>query len=191
MMFVGLLLILAGAAVTVGAVYDGGDPATVEVLGRSVETTVAGVFFTGAATMLVFLLGVWLLTASMGRSRRKRAERKEVRSRQRDSVSRLEDERTSLRAENERLAEELASQRRPAGAGAGAGTGAAGARGSDARAGDRTATDDRGGTTHTEHRVVGHDSTQPIGANGGGARGDQPDGDPLTDGGQHRQRETH
>ena len=108
MILLGLLLILAAAAVTVGAVYDGGDPATVEILGRELDTTVAGVFFTGMATMLV-LIGAWLFRASMGRARRKRAERKETRNRHRDSVSRLEEERTNLRAENEKLNQELSS----------------------------------------------------------------------------------
>jgi hypothetical protein len=111
MLALGLLLILGAVALTVGAVYDGGDPATVEILGQTLSTTVAGVFFTGAATMLLFLMGVWLLTASMGRARRKRAERKEAKARQRDSVSRLEEERVALQAENERLAEELANRR--------------------------------------------------------------------------------
>jgi hypothetical protein len=126
MLALGLLLILGAVALTVGAVYDGGDAATVEILGQTLSTTIAGVFFTGAATMLLFLMGVWLLTASMGRARRKRAERKEAKARQHDSVAQLEEERVALRAENERLAEELA-KRRGATAGAAAGTGAAGA----------------------------------------------------------------
>jgi ABC-type nickel/cobalt efflux system permease component RcnA len=111
MLVIGLLLVLGAAALTVGAVYGGSDPATVEILGRSVHTTLAGVFFTGAATALVFILGLWLLQSSMGRTRRRRAERKELKTRHRDSVARLEEERTALRAENERLSEELAHQR--------------------------------------------------------------------------------
>ena len=107
MFLIGLLLILAAAGITVGAVYDGGDPATVEILGRSVDTTVAGVFFAGAATMLLFLVGAWALQSSMGRARRRRAERREQRERHRDSVARLEEERTALRAENERLSKQL------------------------------------------------------------------------------------
>jgi hypothetical protein len=110
MLILGLLLILFSAALTVGAVYDGGEAASVELLGASVDTTVAGVFFSGAATMLLFLVGVWLLMSSMGRARRKRLERKETRKRQRDSVARLEEERTQLRAENERLQEQLHSR---------------------------------------------------------------------------------
>lgn len=110
MLLLGLLLLVVAAALMAGAVYAGADPTTVEVLGRSMHTTVAGVFFTGAGAMLVFLLGAWMLGASMGRMRRRRAERKEVRDRHRDSVARLEEERTALRAENERLAQRLAGQ---------------------------------------------------------------------------------
>jgi ABC-type nickel/cobalt efflux system permease component RcnA len=106
MLILGLLLVLVAAAAAVGAVYDGGDPATVELLGRSSDTTVAGVFFAGAATMLVFLLGVWLITSGLSRSRRKRLERKETKKRHKNSVSQLEQERNELRAENERLAKE-------------------------------------------------------------------------------------
>jgi hypothetical protein len=107
MLVLGLVLILGAAALTVGAVYDGREAASVELLGATVDTTVAGVFFSGAGTMLVFLVGVWLLTASMGRARKKRTERKEARRRQRESVKQLEEERTNLRAENERLAQQL------------------------------------------------------------------------------------
>jgi ABC-type nickel/cobalt efflux system permease component RcnA len=107
MLIIGLVLILASAVVGVGAVYDGGESANVEVFGRTVDTTVGGVFLSGAATMLLLLIGVWMFTSSMGRARRKRAERKELKRRHRDSVARLEEERTQLRAENERLNEQL------------------------------------------------------------------------------------
>ncbi|MDQ1625829.1 MAG: hypothetical protein QOJ49_1327 [Actinomycetota bacterium] len=106
MLVLGLLLILLAAGLTIGAAYDGSESATVELLGYSFDTTVAGVFFTGAGTMLLLLLGVWLLTASMGRARRRRAERKQLKARHRDSVTQLERERNELRAENERLAQE-------------------------------------------------------------------------------------
>lgn len=175
MLALALLLILGATALTVGAVYDGGDPAKVEILGQTLSTTVAGVFFTGAATMLLFLMGVWLLTASMGRSRRKRAERKDAKARQRDSVARMEEERVALRAENERLAEELA-RRRAAGAGAAgaAGTGGAAAAASRDSASADTADTARNDTAHPgtgptdaahadtrSHGTTPHDTTPP------------------------------
>ena len=110
MLVLGLLLIIGASLITVGAIYDAGEEATVEILGQTLTTTAAGVFVAGAVTMLMFLVGVWALMSSMGRAKRKRAERKEAKARHRDSVSRLEEERTALRAENERLAEELAAR---------------------------------------------------------------------------------
>jgi hypothetical protein len=110
MLVLGLLLILVSAALGVGLVYDGTEAAKVEILGTTVDTTMAGVFFSGAATMLAFLVGVWLLQSKMGRSRRKRVERKETRRKQRESVAKLEQERVQLAAENERLAEKLGAR---------------------------------------------------------------------------------
>jgi uncharacterized protein YlxW (UPF0749 family) len=107
MLVLGLLLILGSAALGVGFVFDGNEAAKVEMLNTTVNTTMAGVFFSGAGTMLLFLLGVLLLQSKMGRSRRKRAERKDARRQQRDSVKHLEQERTQLAAENERLSEQL------------------------------------------------------------------------------------
>jgi uncharacterized protein YlxW (UPF0749 family) len=114
MLVLGLLLILVSAALGVGLVYDGTEAAKVEILGTTVDTTMAGVFFSGAATMLAFLVGVWLLQSSMGRSRRKRLERKETRRKQRESVAKLEQERVQLAAENERLSEKLGTRQDPA-----------------------------------------------------------------------------
>jgi membrane protein implicated in regulation of membrane protease activity len=113
MLIIGLLLVIAASAITVGAVYDGSEAATVELAGWSLDTTVAGVFFTGMGTALVFLLGLWLALASLGRARRKRAERKEQKRRTRSSVARLEEERTTLRAENEKLSERVSADQPP------------------------------------------------------------------------------
>jgi ABC-type nickel/cobalt efflux system permease component RcnA len=107
MLILGLLLILGSAALGAGLVYDGSEAASVEILGTTVNTTAAGIFFSGAATMLLFLLGVWMLTSSMGRSRRKRGEHKASRRQQKESVAQLEADRASLATENERLSEQL------------------------------------------------------------------------------------
>lgn len=111
MAVIGLLFILGAGVVTAGAIYDGGESATIEVFGLTADTTVGGVFVVGLATMLVFFLGVWMMLSSMSRTRRKRVERKEARNRQKASVSQIEEERAALRAENERLSEQLASQK--------------------------------------------------------------------------------
>ena len=128
MLILGLLLVIIAVALTVGAVYDGGEPAVVELLGYDLSTTVAGVFFVGMATTAVLLLGLWLMRSSFGRARRRREERKEAKLRQRESVSRLEQERAELRAENERLAQKLERERATS-AGAATGATSAGGRG--------------------------------------------------------------
>ena len=107
MLVLGLLLILGSAALGAGLVYDGKGAASIDMLGQTVDTTVAGVFFSGAAAMLLFLLGVWLVTSKMGRARRKRSERQATRRQERESVAQLESDRAKLAAENERLSKKL------------------------------------------------------------------------------------
>src|SRR6476661_6954188 len=114
MLALGLLFILGAVAVTAGAIYDGGESASFELFGQTIGTTISGVFMAGFATMLVFILGVWMLTSAMTRGRRKRLERKETKARQRESVSQIEAERAQLRAENEQLQERLAHESHPA-----------------------------------------------------------------------------
>jgi hypothetical protein len=113
MFILGLLLVIGTGALTVGAVYDGSDPASVEILGKTVHTTVAGVFFAGALTMLAFLLGCYLIYASMGRAKRRRARRKEMAAAHERDVAGLESERTALQEENVKLSERLAGTRSP------------------------------------------------------------------------------
>ena len=122
MLVIGLLLVLIALALIVGAVYDGAEPATMEAFGAELDTTVAGVFFTGVGTTLLFFLGLWMLKAATARSRKQRADRKAQRVRHRESVAKLEQERNELRAENERLAQ--AATRPSAGATAPAGAAA-------------------------------------------------------------------
>lgn len=107
MLVLGLLLILGSAALTTGFVVDGSEAASVEILGTTVDTTAAGLFLSGAGTMLLFLVGVWLLTTKMRRTRRQRGERKASRRQQKESVAQLEADRAKLAAENERLSEKL------------------------------------------------------------------------------------
>ena len=149
MLALGLLFILGAVAVTAGAIYDGGESASFELFGQTIGTTISGVFMAGFATMLVFILGVWMLTSAMTRGRRKRLERKETKARQRESVSQIEAERAQLRAENEQLQERLAHESHPADE-----TAVAGARSTDA-ATDRPVTN-QSTTTDGNDRVVDH-----------------------------------
>ena len=104
MLVIGLLLVLIACALIVGAVYDGAEPVNMEAFGAHQSTTVAGVFFIGVGTTLLFFLGMWLLKSATARSRKQRSDRKAQRIRHRESVAKLEQERNELRAENERLA---------------------------------------------------------------------------------------
>ena len=108
MLVIGLLLVLIACALIVGAVYDGAEPVNMEAFGAHQSTTVAGVFFIGVGTTLLFFLGMWLLKSATARSRKQRADRKAQRIRHRESVAKLEQERNELRAENERLAKAAA-----------------------------------------------------------------------------------
>ena len=159
MLLLGLVLMIVAAAVTAGAIYDGGEHATFEVFGQTVGTTVAGIFMIGLATMLVFFIGVWMTFSSAGRARRRRIARKEARNRQHESVSQMEQERAQLRAENERLNEQLATHR-PAGTDGLDGTAAAG--GTTAAGADAMGTDTAERPTHvTGDRVVDHTTDLP------------------------------
>jgi ABC-type nickel/cobalt efflux system permease component RcnA len=150
MLALGLLFILGAAAVTAGAIYDGGESASFELFGQTIGTTISGVFMAGFATMLVFILGIWMLMSSMSRGRRKRLERKATKARQRESVSQIEQERAQLRAENEELQERLAREGRPAGATTGTDTDSD----TSMRPGDETTS--RPTTTDGNDRVVDH-----------------------------------
>ncbi len=159
MLVLGLLLILGAAVITVGAIFDGGESASVVILGQTINTTAAGVFVAGLVTMLVFLIGVWLIYASLGRARRRRGERKEAKRREVESVTALKEERAALQEENERLAERLSTTHPPkasdgTGAGAAAGATAAGA----ATAGSPDPHDTTGHDT-AGHDTAGHDTT--------------------------------
>lgn len=182
MLILGLLLIIAAALVTVGAIYDAGETATVEILGQTITTTAAGVFVAGLATMLLFLLGVWAIYASLGRARRKRAERKAARREQRESVARLEEERAALREENERLARELHErQQRPGSADdpapVTAGAGATGAAAGAAAAPDGTHdgdSHDRSGGRSMMDRITGRHPETDHGNDHGNDHGPEP-----------------
>lgn len=103
MAVLGLLLVLLVAALVVGVIYDNGAASTLHVFGVGIDATVIGVFLTGAAAMLVLLLGLWLLTASARRARRARQERKAMEHERAAHEAELEQERARLAEERERL----------------------------------------------------------------------------------------
>lgn len=115
MLVLGLILILGAAAVTTGAIVDGGESVSLSVFGLTIDNiTVGGVFLAGLATTVVFFLGLWMVLNAMARARRKRHDRKETTRRQEQSVSEIAAEKARLAEENERLNARLTQSRPPA-----------------------------------------------------------------------------
>src|SRR3954454_24760535 len=100
MVLLGLLLILACAALAVDAVMQNGGAIHATVFGHGISgLSVGTLFVAGAVTGLLIALGLALLMGGFGRAARARRERRALR---RDSERAVE-----LRAEKERLEEEL------------------------------------------------------------------------------------
>jgi len=75
-------LILVGVALTISAVvFRGGDSVRIDLEWFTVNTNAWAVFAAGALTLLMLILGFWLLVTGMKRSRQRRAEVKSLRKR--------------------------------------------------------------------------------------------------------------
>jgi ABC-type nickel/cobalt efflux system permease component RcnA len=79
MFFLGLILVILAGAVIAAAVINGTDPAVLDFSAFKIHTTEAGVFGIGAATLLVLVIGAWLLRKGLASRRRRRREVKELR----------------------------------------------------------------------------------------------------------------
>ena len=80
MAVIAILLILLALALSFGFLASGNnDPAILDFGFVNVTGTTAGVFLSGAATMLVLLSGIWLSQVAARRSRRRRREVKNLR----------------------------------------------------------------------------------------------------------------
>jgi uncharacterized membrane protein YciS (DUF1049 family) len=79
MILLGLILVVLAAALIAAAVVNGSDPAVLDFSAFNIHTTEAGVFATGAATVLAIVIGAWFLRAGMAHRRRRRREVKELR----------------------------------------------------------------------------------------------------------------
>lgn len=86
MIVLGLLLVLLAVGVGAAVAATGTAAVTVDVLGFGLDTDARLVFFAGAATVLVALVGLALLRHGLRRANRRRKEhrslRREVRARQ-------------------------------------------------------------------------------------------------------------
>lgn len=79
MALLGLLLLLLVAAVAIAVVINGDGPAKVGFDWFNINTDVTGVFLTGVSSVLLALLGLWLLKAGLRRSAKRRAEMRGLR----------------------------------------------------------------------------------------------------------------
>lgn len=79
MALLGLLLLLLVAAVAIAVILNGDGPATLGFDWFNVNTDVTGVFLTGVSSVLLALLGLWLLMVGLRRSTKRRAEMRGLR----------------------------------------------------------------------------------------------------------------
>src|SRR3954470_16703348 len=105
MVVLGLLLLVAAGALTVGVVLQNTDAVSVAAFGQTAsDLTIGGLFLAGVVTGAIAILGLTMILA--GASRR-RARRVVLKREMRD----VRDERETLAEENARLRGELASSR--------------------------------------------------------------------------------
>jgi uncharacterized integral membrane protein len=78
MVIVGLLLLLVAVLVAIAAISNGSDPAQLNLQLFTVKTNLTGVYVAGALTLLVGVLGLWLMLAGFNRARRRRGRMKEL-----------------------------------------------------------------------------------------------------------------
>ena len=105
MVVLGLLLLLASGALTVGVVMQNTDAVSVAAFGQTATgLTIGGLFLAGVVIGAIAILGLTMILA--GASRR-RARRIGLKRQMRD----VRDERETLAEENARLRDELAASR--------------------------------------------------------------------------------
>jgi uncharacterized membrane protein YccC len=109
MMIIGVLLMAAAVVVGTGVVVGNTGTINLDLLGWEItNASVAGVFLLGAALAAVLLVGLWMITTGLRRSRRRRLEVRQARRDRDDALRQQEEERRGLEAERKRLAAEKA-----------------------------------------------------------------------------------
>lgn len=79
MMALGILLIVLAVIFGLGVSVSSGDSTTMQVFGVDFGMLVPTVFFLGAATGAVLVVGLWLTKKGLGRGYRRRKEVRELR----------------------------------------------------------------------------------------------------------------
>lgn len=80
MIVLGVLLLAVVAVVVVAAVASGDEPATLGLVGANIDTSVRWIFLTGAASVLVLVVGAMLLLAGLRRARARRQQIKQLKA---------------------------------------------------------------------------------------------------------------
>lgn len=81
MIVLGVLVLLAVVAVSVVAIARGGDPVSFKVGSLTFDTDGTGMFLAGAGTLVLAIVGLWLLSKGLAHSRHRRQEMRELRDR--------------------------------------------------------------------------------------------------------------
>jgi hypothetical protein len=113
MIVLGLILIVLALVVGSGVIAGATAKTSFDVFGVHISNIAESVIFiAGAVTLLVLIVGLWLVTAAAGRKRRLRAERRERERGMLDEHERLTGEKAELEArlEREQAARETARE---------------------------------------------------------------------------------
>lgn len=78
MLAAALLLMLIAVLLVVGALFGGGDAATLDLGPFNLETNATAVFFLGMATLLFFVIALMLFRSAGRRAASRRRDRKKV-----------------------------------------------------------------------------------------------------------------
>lgn len=79
MIVVGLLLILIVAVVAVVLLTTGNDTVSFSLLGADIDTTARNLYLTGAVSLLIAVVGLWLVRKGLHRQRVLRKENRTLR----------------------------------------------------------------------------------------------------------------
>ena len=121
MIVLGVLMVAVAVLVILAAVTRAGNDEAVLNLGViDVNTTALGIFLAGAVTLLILVLGLWLIASGLRRARQKRSEVKRLRREAEESNQRSSEQASrpvappkSKRAEKHRVVEEPVVVREP------------------------------------------------------------------------------